>query len=354
MQQIIKPEIIGPCLGPSMSIDCLAAKLVGMPEPKYIYRGIPEQSLGVFFGPSKTGKTTLVESLALSIVSGQSTFLGDTISYNSKRVLLISCEEFFRNRTTRNKKQIQYFNERYSTVENWTENLCVVDDTFPRYFITEEHWKLLELEIERIQPSLVMIDSLTRLSVDPIEDSTVATKLMKRLREITHKHGIALILIHHTQKMDNKPITIASLAGSRVIGQEMDFMVGVNRTTNNIRYLKDVAYRYAADDAEQVLKFTINDSQVVEALEYATENEILLRGGGITDLNDSDTLVLNYITQVSNGNFSVMIKTADFYTNLVENGLTTKPTLHAALNRLEQSGIIKKPEKGLYQLSPSS
>jgi archaellum biogenesis ATPase FlaH len=354
MQQIIKPEMIGPCLGPSMSIDCLAAKLVGMPEPKYIYRGIPEQSLGVFFGPSKTGKTTLVESLALSIVSGQSTFLGDTISYNSKRVLLISCEEFFRNRTTRNKKQIQYFNERYSTVENWTENLCVVDDTFPRYFITEEHWKLLELEIERIQPSLVMIDSLTRLSVDPIEDSTVATKLMKRLREITHKHGIALILIHHTQKMDNKPITIASLAGSRVIGQEMDFMVGVNRTTNNIRYLKDVAYRYAADDAEQVLKFTINDSQVVEALEYATENEILLRGGGITDLNDSDTLVLNYITQVSNGNFSVIIKTSDFYTNLVENGLTTKPTLHAALNRLEQSGIIKKPEKGLYQLSPSS
>jgi uncharacterized membrane protein len=94
--------------------------------------------------------------------------------------------------------------------------------------------------------------------------------------------------------------------------------------------------------------------QVVEALEYASENEILLRGGSVTDLNDSDTLVLNYITQVSNGNFSVIIKTADFYTNLVENGLTTKPTLHAALNRLEQSGIIKKPEKGLYQLSPSS
>lgn len=354
MQQLLTHNQIDPCLGPSMSIDCLSAKLAGTPELKYIYRGIPEQSFGVFFGPSKSGKTTLVENLALHLVAGQTEFLGDSIYSSSRRVLLISCEEFYRNRTSRNQRQIEYLNSQLNLDRSWTNNLFVVNDEFPRYFFTEDHWILLEKEIERVQPSLVMIDSLTRLSIDPIEDSTNATKLMKRLRELTHKHGIALVLIHHTSKMDNKPITIASLAGSRVVGQEVDYLLGVNRTTNGTRYLKNVAFRYAADDDEKVLKFRINNSQIVEEIGYFTENEIILKGGGLTDLNDSDTLVLNHIMQETQGDFSTVLKTGDLYTALIETGITTKPTLHAALNRLEQSGIINKPEKGFYKLSEPS
>lgn len=354
MQQVINHNEVDPCIGPSMSIDCLSEKMAGSPEVRYIFRGIPEQSLGVFFGPSKSGKTTLVENLALNLVAGNQKFLDDAIYSRSQRVLLISCEEFYRNRTVRNQRQIEYLNAKLGLDKTWTKNLFVVSDEFPRYFFTEEHWILLEKEIERVQPSLVMIDSLTRLSIDPIEDSSNATKLMKRLREITHKYSIALVLIHHTSKMDNKPITISSLAGSRVVGQEVDYLFGVNRTTNGARYLKNVAFRYAADDDEKVLKFRINESNIIEPIGYATENEIILKSGGLSDLNDSDTLVLNHIMQVTHGDFSVALKTGDFYTALIETGLTTKPTLHAALNRLEQSGIINKPEKGFYKLCEPS
>lgn len=142
MQQLLTHNQLDPCLGPSMSIDCLSAKLAGTPELKYIYRGIPEQSLGVVFGPSKSGKTTLVENLALHLVAGQAEFLGDPIYSKSPRILLISCEEFYRNRTARNQRQIEYINTKLKLDRTWTNNLFVVSDEFPRYFFTEDHWIL--------------------------------------------------------------------------------------------------------------------------------------------------------------------------------------------------------------------
>jgi predicted ATP-dependent serine protease len=201
-----------------------------------------------------------------------------------------------------------------------------------------------------VKPGLVVLDSLSRLTVDSIEDSSVATKLMKRLREIAHKHVIALVLIHHSQKMDNKPVTISSLAGSRIVGQEMDFMIGINRTTSNIRYLKDVAYRYWPDDAEFVRKFNINFQQIIEPLEEAYESEIISNASSVNMVYDSDISVKNHLMEMTAGDPSILVKTAELYDRLVNSGVMTKPTLHASLKRLEQSSIIEKPQKGCYRL----
>lgn len=343
-----------PCTGPALTIDCLSEKLKAIPVPQSIYRGIIKPSIGCFFGPSKSGKTTLAENLAFSVASGRSEFLGEPLSCDNRRVLIVSLEEFAPNRTARNQKQMNEFTKLYNLDPGWRENVYVIDESFPRYILTDEHWLALEREIKKVRPGLMIIDSLTRLTIDSIEDSSVATRVMKRLREITHKYEVAMVIIHHSQKMDNRPVTISTLAGSRVVGQELDFMIGVNRTTSNIRYFKDVAYRYWPDDSEFVTKFNINFNQVIESLGEAYESDILSSAASTNAVYDSDIVVQKHIQELTEGDHSVLIKTAELYERLVYSGLMARPTLHASLKRLENINVIEKPEKGCYRMKQPS
>lgn len=342
------------CTGPALTLDCMSERLAGLQEPPRIFRGIIRPSLGCFFGPSKSGKTTLVENLAFSIASGQSRFLNDEINCDNKRVLLVSMEEYYRSRTVRNMRQMEAYTKKYNLDPSWRDNVFVVDDTFPRYLITDEQWDLLEAEISRVNPGLVMLDSVTRTTIDSIEDSSVSTKLMKRLRELAHKHNIALVLIHHSQKMDDRPITISTMAGSRVIGQEMDFMIGVNRTSQNIRYIKDVAYRYWPDDSEFVLKFSIDFDQMITAEEEVHESDILSNATSANDILNSDITVEAHLMDITGGDTSVLVKTSELYDRIVTTGIMAKPTLHASLKRLEKNGKILKPDKGYYRINVPS
>jgi archaellum biogenesis ATPase FlaH len=353
MNNLNNQIINDPCAGPTLTVGCMFDRISSLPEPQYIYRGIVYPSLGVVFGPAKSGKTIFSENLLLSLAAGREIYLGDKIYSPSNRVLIVSLEEFYRNRTARNKKQIESFTERFQLDPSWSDEVYIVDDTFPRYIHSDKDWQLLEREIARIMPSVVVIDSLTRLTTESIEDSAVATRIMKKLREMTHKFGITVIVIHHSQKLENKPITIASLAGSRVVGQELDFMIGVNRTYNNIRYLKDVAYRYASDDTDQVLKFRINDSQIIESAGFCTEAELFASGNG-GQMNDSDALVLQYLIEKTGNDESVIVLTADLYQYFIDSQILTRPTLHAALNRLVSAGAIEKVAKGEYRIRVAS
>jgi RecA-family ATPase len=354
MNEVTDQPTNSDCQGPALTIDCLDQKFASIPEPLRVFRGIKEESIGCFFGPSKSGKTTLVENLMFSLAAGKDTFLGDPIQSSKRKGLLINLEEFPRSRNSRNKRQVEAISREQNGNTDWIHNVLVIDDTFPRYLTTDEHWEALDREIGRISPSVVMLDSVTRLTLDSIEDSSVATRLMKQLREISHRHGIALILIHHTQKMDNRPITLASLAGSRVIGQEMDFMIGVNRLSNNVRYLKDVAYRYYPDDAEHVLKFQIDFNQIIQPLGTAYESDLIRDATATTAVNENDQILLNHFIEVTNGEAGVVIQTKDLYEKFINTGTMTRPTLHTALKRLENNGLILKPEKGSYILRTSN
>lgn len=140
------------------------------------------------------------------------------------------------------------------------------------------------------------------------------------------------------------------MAGSRVIGQEMDFMIGVNRLSNNVRYLKDVAYRYYPDDAEHVLKFQIDFNQIIQPLGTAYESDLIRDATATTAVNENDQILLNHFIEVTNGEAGVVIQKKDLYEKFINTGTMTRPTLHTALKRLENNGLILKPEKGSYIL----
>ena len=118
----------------------------------------------------------------------------------------------------------------------------------------------MENLIEESEASTVVIDSITRLNHGRLEESKTAEEILQKLREMSYRQGITLICIHHTPKMNGRPLTMDSIKGSSVFAQESDFAIGVNKANNGQRYLKNVFFRYAPDDFETVTTMSINSN----------------------------------------------------------------------------------------------
>ncbi|WP_319229973.1 AAA family ATPase [Draconibacterium orientale] len=243
-----------------------------LPPQEYIWRSITPGSLGFIYGPSKSGKTTFCENLGMSIAYGGKDYFGAEIKYDEpSKVLFISMEEYWRQRTERNKKQISQFD----VPEELRDNYVVVNENFPRIFIGSDELKnRLQEIIDEVKPKVVFIDSMTRMATKDIEDSTVSGEIGVALRELANENEVAIVVIHHTHKMNGKQITIDSLAGSRVLAQEADYMIGINRTGSGIRYYKEVATRYG-QEKEDVIVFDIDENQWLSPTNEVPEDTAL-------------------------------------------------------------------------------
>jgi hypothetical protein len=132
-------------------------------------------------------------------------------------------------------------------------------------------------------------------------------------------------------------------------------MIGINRTSNNVRYLKDVAYRYAPDDSEHVMIFNSNESQIVEKISLGEEATIIAGSTTPAPTFNKDELVLDFILEHTNQDAAVVFESSLLVQNLVDTRKMVKPTLYAALKRLLESKIIEKIGKGQFKLTgPSS
>lgn len=243
-----------------------------LPPQEYIWRSITPGSLGFIYGPSKSGKTTFCENLGMSIAYGSKDYFGGKIENEEPcRVLFISMEEYWRQRTERNKKQISKFD----VPEELHDNYVVVNEDFPRIFIGSDELKSrLHEIIDEVEPKVVFIDSMTRMATKDIEDSTVSGEIGVALRELANENEVAIVVIHHTHKMNGKAITIDCLAGSRVLAQEADYMIGINRTESGIRYYKEVTTRYA-QEKEDVIVFDIDENQWLRPINEIPEDTAL-------------------------------------------------------------------------------
>ena len=316
------------------------------PDTPFIWSGIKENSFGFIFGPSKSGKTTICENLAMALVAGLTEFMGQSITKGDYKVFFLSLEEYWKPRSQRNAKQTQYLIEHIGN-DNWLDNYSANDDTVPRQISSEEEWLLLETLIKKNGANFVIIDSLSRLYEGGIEDSGLAKKVALRLRELCNRLKITLIIIHHTPKQIGRPITIDSLAGSRMLAQEADFMIGVGKSPEGKRYIKDVAFRYKQEDSENVMTFDINSYQyAVEGIQLP-ETVLLKETDGREDSTNADA-ILEYIDEKSKSQIGgCYLK--DLTEHFVTGKIISRATLFNCLEKLQKDGKISKPSKGQYK-----
>ena len=325
------------------SIEELIIRRSTEPKIPYLWSGIKVGSFGFIFGPSKAGKTTLCENLAFAIATGQEEFFNKPLTEGAKKVFFISLEEFWQNRTERNEKQIEHLNLPLNN------NFYSIDENFPRLIDTIEDWYLLKNHIKKIKAEVVFIDSLSRLYSGSIEDSSLAKELLFKLRELSSELKITLIIIHHTPKQVGRPLTIDSLAGSRMLAQEADFMIGVSKTPDGSRYMKEVAFRYAPENDETVTTFIINENAwLIPTLEIS-EAALLKTSDGRSDESNADLLLEEIEEQTEKKGFATA---AELLVKFEESKIMSKPTLFSRLNKMISKGKIEKINKGNYRVKP--
>lgn len=313
-----------------------------MPPKKMLWSGIKEKSFGLVFGPSKSGKTIFCENLAISIATGRDSYFNYPLDGIPKKVLFIGLEECWDNRVERNISQFDTLNKEEQLLMN--ENYSFQPIDYAKFIVTEENWQTLQETIEGSGAEVVFIDSITRLTLDKLEDGKIAAKIMSSLRTISQDLNITLFAIHHTPKLHGSPIVMDSIKGSGVFAQESDFAIGINRTDKKHRYMKNVFFRYANDDDEFVKEFKINDNAWLDLSDEVDEDEILLR----TDrrrAEDKRDLIRDFFDSNPNISYS--------YVEAIENlkstiGLQDRQ-LKTYLSELSKANKIDGSERGYYR-----
>jgi hypothetical protein len=312
----------------------------------YIWNGISKGSFGYIFGPAKSGKTIACENLGLSLAAGSTDFFGYELIQEENTVLFISLEEFWRPRTERNSKQIKSM----QLPPDKKLNYYVVDDKFPRHFASTKDWEILYQTISDSSANIVVIDSLTRMINGEIENSTLCRSASINLREIADKTGITLIVIHHTPKQSGRPITVESLAGSRVLGQEADFLIGINKGADGQRYLKEVGFRYKQENDETVLMFEIDDNLWIKPTGRIEEYKLLQEPDRRNNKSNYN-VVLDIIKDLADDNNGV-VSSIDIERRAINN--MARSTCYVQLDKIISQGLLINEDKGRYRYKSSS
>lgn len=323
------------------SLEEMLVRYEKEPETKYLWNGVKDKSFGLVFGPSKSGKTIFCENLAMQLAAGKKSYFGYELDGTPRKVLFIGLEEFWKNRMERNKKQFLSFSE--EDRKTIGSNYLYQSVDFDRMIINKEQWnKLLDL-IKSSDTEVVFIDSITRMNPGKLEDSHNAEIIMQRLRNLCYDNGITLFCIHHTPKMQDCPITMDKIKGSAVFAQEADFAIGINCTTKKARYMKNVFFRYAPDDDENVTEFVINESTMLEHVGEPSEYEILNRTDRRRNTSSKEKMA-SYI----NSNTSTTYST-DELVGYFESNLDIKERqIKTYLSNLVKEGKVLSPQRGLY------
>jgi AAA domain len=184
-----------------MGLDELFNLPIGAIE--YVIPGmLPLGETALLVASPKAGKSLLAYDAAFAVATGEADFLGEQVKQG--KVLIIQCDESVN--TARGRLIKRGFRHED------TENVQFVDS----FKITQ--LDLLEEWLESFRPTLVVIDSLRRISVgrDLSENSAEFADAVYQLKELIARYNAAAILIHHSGK-NQEAVGVDRVRGSSAI-----------------------------------------------------------------------------------------------------------------------------------------
>ena len=214
------------------------------PAPKMLFDQLWfEREICIFFTDSNLGKTVLAFQIADSIASGRPI---KEFSLDAKAQKVLYCDFELSDKQ---------FEGRYS--EEYEEHFVFSDNLFRLMFspdltefrITEKMFfdeikqELLEKDIK-----VSVIDNISFLSRDALENAKEANDLMKVIKQLKNELGLSILIIAHTPKIPkNKVLTRGDLAGSAGLSRFTDsmFAMGTSSLDDKTRYIKQLKVRSA-------------------------------------------------------------------------------------------------------------
>jgi KaiC/GvpD/RAD55 family RecA-like ATPase len=170
---------------------------------EYVIPGmLPVGETALLVASPKAGKSLLAYDAAFAVATGEDNFLGEQVKQG--RVLIIQCDESVN--TARGRLIKRGFRHEDAA------NVQFVDS----FKITQ--LDLLEEWLESFRPTLVIVDSLRRISAgrEVSENSAEFADAVYQLKELIARYNAAAILIHHTNK-NSEAVGIERVRGSSAI-----------------------------------------------------------------------------------------------------------------------------------------
>lgn len=196
-----------------------------MEKPRELFSDVlVEHEVSMMFGDTGIGKSTLAIQIA------------EEVARKGFKTLYVNFEL----------AQTQLA-QRYQ-LKVFSENLRIATIDYALMHDVTEQGMMLE-EIERLavedKVEVLVIDNFTNLCVNSKEGSEAGNIMLKLLSlRMQHKWTI-LILAHVPKRKPGDPLTLNDLAGSKIISNMADNVVGINKSKKdkNMRYLIQQKYR---------------------------------------------------------------------------------------------------------------
>jgi RecA-family ATPase len=325
-----------------------------LPDPIFIWKGIPEGSKGLLTGVAKTGKTTFAENLAISLSVGRKEFFTFEMDGNPRKVLFINLEEKFKFWARRQSNQLKSLTE--IELQLFKDNYFCTPVDFPSFFNDEEDWNTLKAYIERIDPEVVIIDSLSHLCIGEIERSSVAQAFVQKFRQYIESPDRTIIIIHHNTKGNQTALEMDKIAGSRIISQEFEYAFSFANIpgSDDQSYMSMVFNKHVPKENSTSYKYKFGNDGWVQNIGVANKYEFY-NSTNIdyrTVTGNKDKILNSFISkasQDSQGSQTATMTSSELLKCFVDSGDMSKQTMYANLKALIADNKITKNEKGCYE-----
>ena len=185
-------------------------------DPTWLIPGmLPAQGTGMMFGASGSYKSFLTLDMALSLAYGHAGQWGAPPVKND--VLFLAGE----GPVATAKKRWPAWLE-WREIEAREDHRIILKNRVPFYHDTEA-WEHIKLDLDELgaKPSLIVIDTLSRLLTGMDENSTKdATMVVSFMEQLAHHYECFVLAIHHTGKDEKK-----GARGSSVFHANMDTVI---------------------------------------------------------------------------------------------------------------------------------
>jgi len=233
-------------------------------ELDWIIEGIlPVAGQTVIFGPSYSGKTTLVTRMGLSVASGIDSYL-DWKIIKQKRVAFISAE-------MAHEEVKQYFkdmNIKDTHLINETFMIYPLGHAFP--LNRKDNKRTLLEMIDQNNIEVLILDSLSVIAGGSTNDDQTIIELNEFINtEVRKKRRVAVIHIHHSRKPgiesngNKKWLDLPDLYGSVYIGANAITVIGMLKS-KGVTYLNYAKGRYTLRQHEKLIMTETRDFRIPE------------------------------------------------------------------------------------------
>lgn len=193
---------------------------------------VVEGEVSVLFAPANVGKSILAMQIADSISRGKSLYGFESELKKGEKVAYVDLEN-----------TDHQFAGRYSDTHDFSDNLLMLEVPVEKEYTPEQLISNLKTFLVDNKCKVLIFDNISFLG--SLQSANEAMTIVKALRNLRDELGITILILAHTNKKDNKPMTLNDLAGSSKIGNLIDSAFALGRVMGDtgLRYIKQLKSR---------------------------------------------------------------------------------------------------------------